>query len=203
MRVRDDLSRIRDASDADQVHRTRISLKRLRYLLEPIARKNRRAGALVRRFKEAQDLLGDHHDMHVLSAAIASLRSGVSRSSFPGLDPGLAALAGWADDAANAAYERFQSVWGGELGNRILARAAELGRALEAPREAESGVEVKSGVASQETRVESHESKVENDPLRASDQDVSRGETDAPSDGSVATVIAHDRLLRPLVTRDS
>jgi CHAD domain-containing protein len=159
MRVRDDLSRIRDASDADQVHRTRISLKRLRYLLEPIARKNRRAGALVRRFKEAQDLLGEHHDMHVLSAAIASLRSGVSRSSFPGLDPGLAALAGWADDAANAAYERFQSVWGGELGNRILARAEELGRALEAPKEAESPVDVESGVASQESRVERQKSK--------------------------------------------
>jgi CHAD domain-containing protein len=145
MRVRDDLSRIRDASDADQVHRTRISLKRLRYLLEPIARKNRRAGALVRRFKEAQDLLGQHHDMHVLWAAIASLRSDVSSSSFPGLDPGLATIAGWADDAANAAYERFHSVWGGELPasresrvtsresratTRILDRADELARAL-------------------------------------------------------------------------
>jgi hypothetical protein len=197
MRVRDDLSRIRDASDADQVHRTRISLKRLRYLLEPVARKNRRAGALVRRFKEAQDLLGEHHDMHVLSAAIASLRSGVSQTSFPGLDPGLAALAGWADDAAKAAYDRFQSVWGGELGNRILARAEELGRVLEAP------TVIESGVPRQETRVENHESRVDNDPVGASDQDVSRRQIDGLSDESVATVIAHDRPLRPLVTRDS
>jgi CHAD domain-containing protein len=146
--LRDQLSRIQGPSDAEQAHRTRIALKRLRYLLEPVVRRNRRAGALVRRFKEAQDLLGEHHDMHVLSAAVASLRSGGTSSSFSGLDLGLAAVARQADEAAMVAFEKFQSIWGGELGgsresrvasresrvtNRILDRADELGRMLEAP----------------------------------------------------------------------
>lgn len=129
--VRNDLGRIRDESDAQQAHRTRISLKRLRYLLEPIARRNRRASALVKKFKEAQDLLGEHHDMHVLSSAIAALRTKISTSSFSGLDPGLATVARLADEAAAAAFDRFNSIWGGESGNRILARAEDLGRALE------------------------------------------------------------------------
>ena len=131
--LRDELGRIEGPSDAQQAHRTRIALKRLRYLLEPIARRNRRAGALVRRFKEAQDLLGEHHDMHVLSAAVAALRSGGTSSSFSGLDVGLAAVARQADEAATIAFEKFQSIWGGEGANRILARADELGRSLEAP----------------------------------------------------------------------
>jgi CHAD domain-containing protein len=129
--LRDDLARIKGPDDADQAHQTRISLKRLRYLLEPVARRNRRAGALVRRFKEAQDLLGEHHDMHVLSAAVATLRSGLSASKFSGLEPGLGAVARLADEAAAAAFNRFHSVWAGDLGNRILARADELGQAME------------------------------------------------------------------------
>jgi CHAD domain-containing protein len=129
----DELSRIQGPSDAEQAHRARIALKRLRYLLEPIARRNRRAGALVRRFKEAQDLLGEHHDMHVLSSAVASLRSDGTSSSFSGLDVGLAAVARRADDAAAAAFGKFRSIWGGEAGSRILARADELGRRLESP----------------------------------------------------------------------
>ena len=131
--LRDDLSRIGDGSDAEQVHRTRISLKRLRYLLEPLARRNRRAGALVRRFKEAQDFLGEHHDMHILSAAVGSLGAGATASSFPGLDPGMVAVRRFADQAAATAFERFQSTWGGEQRERILSRADELGRALQQP----------------------------------------------------------------------
>lgn len=146
--LRNELGRIDGPSDAEQAHRTRIALKRLRYLLEPLARRNRRAGALVRRFKEAQDLLGEHHDMHVLSAAVAALRSSGTSSSFSGLDLGLAAVARQADQAASVAFEKFQSIWGGEMGgrresrvtgresrvtNRILDRADELGRTLETP----------------------------------------------------------------------
>jgi CHAD domain-containing protein len=149
-RVREDLSRIRDSSDADQMHRTRISLKRLRYLLEPIARRQRRAAALVRRFKEAQDLLGEHHDMHVLSSTIAALRAGLSTSSFSDLEPGLATLARLADEAAMASFDRFQSLWSSDQANRILNRADELGRALEEP----AVVEVA------QSRVASHESQV-------------------------------------------
>jgi CHAD domain-containing protein len=131
-RVREDLGRIAGSSDAKQAHRTRISLKRLRYLLEPVARRNRRAGALVRRFKEAQDLLGEHHDMHVLLEAVAGLRRGASASTFSGVDSGLATVGRLADEAAVSAFDRFSLVWGGGAGERILSRVEELGRALEA-----------------------------------------------------------------------
>ncbi len=147
-RLRDDIGRIQGADDAEQAHRTRISLKRLRYLVEPISRGNRRASALVRRLKEAQDLLGEHHDMQVFAAAIASFREAVSASKFSGLEPGLATLSRMADAAGWAAFDRFQSVWAGELGSRILARAEEIGKAL---------VEE---VTSHESRVESHETRV-------------------------------------------
>jgi len=146
-RLRQDLGRIQGAGDAEQAHRTRISVKRLRYLLEPVARGNRRAGALIRRFKEAQDLLGEHHDMHVFSSAIASFREGVSASKFSGLEPGLTTLARLAAEAGMAAFDRFHSIWGGELGSRILARADELGSAL------------LEGVASHDARVERQETR--------------------------------------------
>jgi CHAD domain-containing protein len=136
--LRDQLSQTQDAGDAGQAHRTRIAFKRLRYLLEPVARRNRRAGALIRRLKEAQDLLGEHHDMHLLSGAIASLRRPVSTGKFPGVEPGLATLARLAQQAADSAFDRFHSVWGGDHGSRILARTEELGRQLESSPEPEA-----------------------------------------------------------------
>ena len=133
LRLRDDLTRVRGASDVEEVHRVRIAVKRLRYLLEPVARGNRRAGALIRQLKEAQDLLGEHHDMHVLSSEVASLRGDLSSSAFPGVEPGLANVARLAEVAATAAFERFHSMWGGEPAGRILTRAEELGRSLMQP----------------------------------------------------------------------
>ena len=182
-RVREDLSRIRDSSDADQMHRTRISLKRLRYLLEPIVRRQRRAAALVRRFKEAQDLLGEHHDMHVLSSTIAALRAGLSTSSFSGLEPGLATLARLADEAAKAAFDRFQSLWSSEQANRILNRADELGRALEEP----AAVEVA------QSRVASHESEAPS----------SSGATPENASGVELVATSDEPLDTELATRDS
>ena len=183
-RLRQDLGRIQGAGDAEQAHRTRISVKRLRYLLEPVARGNRRAGALIRRFKEAQDLLGEHHDMHVFSSAIASFREGVSASKFSGLEPGLTTLARLAEDAGTEAFNRFQSIWGGELGSRILARADEVGNAL------------LEGVTSRESRVESPETRV------------ASPETRSPTESPVPPV-ASDLVSGPepvgeeLATRDS
>jgi CHAD domain-containing protein len=158
-RLRDDLGRIQGAGDAEQAHRTRISIKRLRYLLEPVARGNRRAGALIRRFKEAQDLLGEHHDMHVFSSAITSFREGVSASKFSGLEPGLTTLGRMAEEAGTAAFDHFHSIWGGELGARILARAEELGSAL---------VE---GVTSHESRVTSEKPRLTADQTLVSDSE--------------------------------
>jgi CHAD domain-containing protein len=133
IQLRDALTRIQGEFDVDGAHRARIAVKRLRYLVEPIARRNRRAGALIRQLKEAQDLLGEHHDMHVLSAEIASLRSSLSSTAPSELEPGLTAVVRLADGAAAAAFQRFQSLWGGQQAERIFTRADELGRSLEQP----------------------------------------------------------------------
>src|SRR4051812_37315631 len=178
-RLRDDLGRVRGPGDAEQAHRTRISIKRLRYLLEPVARGNRRTGALIRRFKEAQDLLGEHHDMHLFTSGIASFRRGISASKFSGLEPGLTTLARLADDAGTAAFNRFQSIWDGELGSRILARAEEIGNAL---------VE----------EVTSHESRVRGEkPPLTSDQAFVSGSLSLPS------IPEPEPVKEQLATRDS
>ena len=131
--TREELGRIRDGKDFEQVHRARIALKRLRYLIEPVARRNRRARALVQRFKEVQDLLGEHHDLHALAEEIESLRADLPESGHLGLETGLATLARRAEDEAGLAYHRFQALQGGELSGRILTRADELRRLLEQP----------------------------------------------------------------------
>ena len=129
-RVQEELGRVQNAADIEQVHGTRIALKRLRYLIEPVARHNRRARALVRRFKEAQDLLGEHHDLHVLLAYVASLRSGLSADDRGTVEPGLITLRHHAEEGAATAFQRFQEMWGGDLGFRILTRASEVGSEL-------------------------------------------------------------------------
>ena len=71
--LRQGLGAIRAAGDDENVHRTRIEAKRLRYLLEPL-RGNRHADArdVVKRLKSLQDALGELHDCHVLAGEIAS-----------------------------------------------------------------------------------------------------------------------------------
>jgi CHAD domain-containing protein len=132
-RLRNDLSRIGDASDAEGAHRARIAAKRLRYLLEPIARRNRRARTLVGRLKEVQDLLGEHHDLRLLSMDVASLRTARSGDGVPGLEPGFESVAGLAEEGAAAAFQRFRARWSSQLAARFLTRADELGRSLEQP----------------------------------------------------------------------
>jgi CHAD domain-containing protein len=62
---------IRDASDEPNIHETRIAAKRLRYVLEPLKGENPRVGPIVKRLKELQDVLGELHDMHVMTATLA------------------------------------------------------------------------------------------------------------------------------------
>src|SRR3954453_1478204 len=190
-RLRDDLGRIQGPGDAEQAHRSRISIKRLRYLLEPVARGNRRAGALIRRFKEAQDLLGEHHDMHVFSSGIAAFRAGVSASKFSGLEPGLTTLARLADDAGRAAFDRFQATWGGEPGSRIMARADELGRVLA------------EGATSHETRAESQASGVESQETRVATLERGPAESPVPRDACELESGGAEPLGEELATHDS
>src|SRR5205809_1328586 len=61
-----ELESARSTRDPDAVHAARISVKRLRYLLEPIAAERPRAGALVEPLKRLQNVLGELHDLQVL-----------------------------------------------------------------------------------------------------------------------------------------
>jgi len=56
----------RSADDDGAVHRARIAVKRLRYLLEPLSESDAAARDLVGRLKQLQDVLGEAHDLQVL-----------------------------------------------------------------------------------------------------------------------------------------
>src|SRR5207245_11487326 len=66
-----ELETARSTRDQDAVHAARIAVKRLRYLLEPIAdERPPRAGALVELLKRLQNVLGELHDLQVLLAEL-------------------------------------------------------------------------------------------------------------------------------------
>jgi len=69
--LEDHIGHIEDAGDEKTAHRARISAKRVRYLLEPFVDEIPHAGAVVKRFKVLQDLLGELHDAHVLARELA------------------------------------------------------------------------------------------------------------------------------------
>jgi CHAD domain-containing protein len=60
------LGQIASMNDARQLHRSRITAKRLRYLLEPIRAYAGGAQPVVKQAKRLQDVLGDLNDVHVL-----------------------------------------------------------------------------------------------------------------------------------------
>ena len=77
--LRDHISRVRSLDDETEAHEARIAAKRLRYLLEPVAKLIPEAGALVERLKMLQDVLGDLHDAHVFGAEVDRLAAGRER----------------------------------------------------------------------------------------------------------------------------
>lgn len=107
-----ELIRIRHASDADAIHAARVEAKRLRYLLEPLARELTHGRTLVRSLKKFQDEIGAQCDRQTLAAELvaAAGRYGAKRAARPvaeimhlhrgevaarvdGFEPGLRALA--------------------------------------------------------------------------------------------------------------
>jgi CHAD domain-containing protein len=73
--LRQRLASVHTASDETAVHKARIAVKRLRYLMEPIVRAHddsRRADGerLIGQLTQLQDLLGDLHDAHVLALIV-------------------------------------------------------------------------------------------------------------------------------------
>jgi len=61
------LEALRGRADAESLHRARIAVKRLRYLLEPFAPESREAKAAVSRLRELQTFLGDIHDRDLMA----------------------------------------------------------------------------------------------------------------------------------------
>jgi CHAD domain-containing protein len=70
-RARKRIAAIADADDEEGIHRSRIAVKRLRYLIEPLRKEIPEARAAVRAVRKLQDLLGELHDRHVLEDELA------------------------------------------------------------------------------------------------------------------------------------
>ena len=64
------LAAVRAADEHEDIHRTRIAGKRLRYLLEPLAERLPGGADLVQDLKSLQDQLGELYDIHTLDAVL-------------------------------------------------------------------------------------------------------------------------------------
>lgn len=71
-----DFERLRNDDAPEALHVARLSVKRVRYLLEPIRRDVRGTGALVRELQGLQATLGDLHDLDVLAELVRAAAGG-------------------------------------------------------------------------------------------------------------------------------
>ncbi|MFP4080884.1 MAG: CHAD domain-containing protein [Ectothiorhodospira sp.] len=78
---REHLARIHGEAAEKEVHRARITGKRLRYLLEPVADELEGGRDLVKELKELQNLMGEIHDLQVFAEELgqASEEAGAER----------------------------------------------------------------------------------------------------------------------------
>ncbi|ACL74246.1 conserved hypothetical protein [Thioalkalivibrio sulfidiphilus HL-EbGr7] len=65
------LELVHGQADEDEIHQARITAKRLRYLLEPLAPELDNGQDLVRELKALQDIMGEIHDTQVLGAELS------------------------------------------------------------------------------------------------------------------------------------
>jgi CHAD domain-containing protein len=134
------LSEITGPAETKEIHSARIAAKRLRYLLEPLSRRAPGAKSLIRRLKGLQDMLGDLHDMQVLSEEIASsLAALVKAVPPPGAVAGLMALERLAAQQSSLSFATFETHWGRGRATEFLDRAARLGMTLSHPPEDGTG----------------------------------------------------------------
>lgn len=148
------LKRVRTVDDVNEAHQARITGKRLRYLLEPIAQHVVAGPALLAQLKSLQDALGDLHDAHVwllvLRHVVAELaleegkrmanalttaeRSGKRAARAPKGPPraGLISLARLAHERSVASFQRYTAEWGDGKAKAFQQDLVELAKRLEA-----------------------------------------------------------------------
>lgn len=119
--------------NAAEAHATRIAAKRLRYLLEPLVRRAPGIKRLVGRLKELQDVLGDLHDMQVLSQEIGSSLALLAQGRperTRGATAGLNAVNRMVDEKASSCLADFHTRWNSAQAERFFRQTDELATAL-------------------------------------------------------------------------
>lgn len=69
------LGEIHSVDDEEPAHQARLTVKKLRYLLEPLRKELKGAATTVRKLKDLQDILGDLHDLHTLEERVENVTS--------------------------------------------------------------------------------------------------------------------------------
>jgi CHAD domain-containing protein len=69
------LGEIHSVDDENPAHEARLTVKKLRYLIEPLRKDIKAATTAVRKLKDLQDLLGDLHDLHTLEERVCKVAS--------------------------------------------------------------------------------------------------------------------------------
>jgi CHAD domain-containing protein len=69
--LRAHLDHVHGQANEDEIHQARITAKRLRYLLEPVAPELANGKALVREVKALQEIMGEIHDIQLLAAELS------------------------------------------------------------------------------------------------------------------------------------
>ena len=122
--LEDDLAELRVPEQVEDAHAARISVKRLRYLIEPF-KDDAAVEPLLPPCKRLQDLLGDLHDAHV---AIEEVRAALSAPDTPAAArDGLAALAVRLELRQLRLFATVQQEW---LDGKLVAQARALAAGL-------------------------------------------------------------------------
>ena len=173
------LRRVRTIADQEEAHDGRIAVKRVRYLLEPLAVTVPLVSELVGRLKSLQDLLGDMHDADVAAHLIAKAMEDAAqeggkrfaerlRSAGSSIDtsvlrrerrldpmPGLMALAQRVQSRRDTAWAGLEQDWLPHLGPRLLDPLHSLAQALDRKAPGDSEIERKYLLSALPDRVKS------------------------------------------------
>jgi CHAD domain-containing protein len=83
--LRAHLDQVHGQADEDAIHQARITAKRLRYLLEPLAPELEGGKALVKGLKALQDIMGEIHDTQVMASELSQAAEEAGAEHMKGL----------------------------------------------------------------------------------------------------------------------